>query len=258
MRFSLLCIAAAFGLAIAPCRAQAPAAFTGYSAAATQTEQQWEVKFRAIPDAHNIRDYNKYLSAYPHNAGTERSKENAEWILGKFKQWGWDAHIETFYVLLPWPKERLVELVSPVSFRAKLEEPTIPVDPTSSQHNLQLPTYNMYSIDGNVTAPLVYVNFGRPSDYDELARLGVSVKGAIVIARYGIIWRGLKPKLAAEHGAVGCLIYSDPHEDGYWQGEVFPKGPYRPREGVQRGSVMDLTTYPGDPLTPGVGATKDA
>lgn len=258
MRILFISFVAVLSLAVAPCWAQAPAVFMGYSAATTQAEQQWEAKFRAIPVAANIREYNKYLSAYPHHAGTERGKENAEWILSKFKQWGWDAHIETFYVLLPWPKERVVEMVSPSTFKATLQEPTIPVDPTSSQHNLQLPTYNMYSTDGDVTAPLVYVNFGRPSDYDELARLGVSVKGAIVIARYGDIWRGLKPKIAAEHGAIGCLIYSDPHEDGYWKGEVFPKGPYRPREGVQRGSVMDLIRYPGDPLTPGIGATKDA
>src|SRR5437868_6362883 len=122
----------------------------------------------------------------------------------------------------------------------------------------QLPTYNAYSIDGDVTAPLVYVNFGVPDDYEMLDRLGVSVKGAIVIARYGGSWRGIKPKVAAEHGAVGCLIYSDPREDGYFQGEVFPEGAYRNKDGVQRGSVMDMPVYPGDPLTPGIGATKDA
>lgn len=234
------------------------AALAGYSAANAQAERQWEAKFRAIPDAGKIRDDNKYLSAYPHNAGSTRDKENAEWILSKFKQWGWDAHIETFYVLLPSPKERLVELVAPKIFRAKLEEPTIAVDPTSGQHTEQLPTYNIYSADGDVTAPLVYVNYGMESDYKELERLGVAVKGAIVIARYGAGWRGLKPKLAAEHGAVGCLIYSDPRDDGYWQGDVFPQGPWRPRGGVQRGSVMDMVIYPGDPLTPGIGAVKDA
>ncbi|HEX5482125.1 MAG TPA: M28 family metallopeptidase [Terriglobia bacterium] len=238
--------------------AQTPAALAGYTVSSGQAERQWEAKFRAIPDAEKIRDDNKYLSAYPHNAGSPRDKENAEWILSKFKQWGWDAHIETFYVLLPSPKERLVELVAPKKFTAKLEEPTIAVDPTSGQHSTQLPTYNMYSTDGDVTAPLVYVNYGMESDYKELERLGVSVKGALVIARYGAGWRGLKPKLAAEHGAVGCLIYSDPRDDGYWQGDVFPQGPWRPRGGVQRGSVMDMVIYPGDPLTPGVGAVKDA
>ncbi|MGH9395814.1 MAG: M28 family metallopeptidase [Terriglobia bacterium] len=241
-----------------PAWAQAPAPLPGYSPAKSQAELEWESKFQAIPSAQNIGDYNKYLSAYPHNAGTPRDEQNADWILAKFKQWGWDAHIETFYVLLPWPKERLVELVSPSTFKAKLDEPPIAVDPTSSQQKEQLPTYNMYSADGDVTAPLVYVNYGMKADYERLQRLGVSVKGAIVIVRYGDGWRGLKPKLATEHGAVGCIIYSDPRDDGYWHGNVFPHGPWRPRGGVQRGSVMDMIIYPGDPLTPGIGATKDA
>jgi N-acetylated-alpha-linked acidic dipeptidase len=200
----------------------------------------------------------KHLSARPHHVGSPYDKENAEWILSRFKEWGWDAHIENFEVLFPTPKERLVELVEPTKFTAKLEEPTVPEDPTSSQHDEQLPTYNAYSADGDVTGPLVYVNYGVPEDYEQLERLGISVRGAIVIARYGGSWRGIKPKVGAEHGAVGCLIYSDPRGDGYFQGDVFPAGAFRPREGVQRGSVMDDTLYPGDPLTPGVGATKDA
>ena len=149
----------------------------------------------------------------------------------------------------------MVELLEPVKFTAKLQEPTVPGDPTSNQHAEQLPTYNAYSADGDVTAPLVYVNYGVPADYEQLERLGISVKGAIVIARYGQSWRGIKPKVAAEHGAMGCLIYSDPRDDGYYEGDVFPEGPFRPKDGVQRGSVMDMPVYPGDPLTPGVGAT---
>jgi N-acetylated-alpha-linked acidic dipeptidase len=200
----------------------------------------------------------KRLSARPHHVGSPYDRENAEWILSHFKEWGWDAHIENFEVLFPTPKERLVELVEPTKFTAKLDEPAVPEDPTSSQHDEQLPTYNAYSGDGDVTGPLVYVNYGVPEDYEQLERLGISVKGAIIIARYGGSWRGIKPKVGAEHGAVGCLIYSDPRGDGYFQGDVFPAGAFRPREGVQRGSVMDDTLYPGDPLTPGVGATKDA
>ena len=121
-----------------------------------------------------------------------------------------------------------------------------------------MPTFNIYSRDGDVTAPLVYVNYGVPRDYEELDRLGISVKGAIVIARYGGSWRGIKPKVAAEHGAVGCIIYSDPQDDGYSAGDTFPNGPWRPRDGVQRGSVLDNPVHPGDPLTPNVGATADA
>ena len=230
----------------------------GYSNDSARTEREWEGKFRAIPDPANLRAYMERLSKRPHHVGSAYDKDNAEWILSKFKEFGLDAKIETFDVLLPTPKARAVELLEPTKFTAKLAEPTVAVDPTSSQHDEQLPTYNAYSIDGDVTASLVYVNFGVPDDYDTLDRLGISVKGAIVIARYGQSWRGIKPKVAAEHGAIGCLIYSDPHEDGYFQGEVFPEGPFRPKDGAQRGSVMDMPVYPGDPLTPGVGATKDA
>ena len=153
-------------------------------------------------------------------------------------------------MLFPTPKERVVELLKPTRFRAQLREPTLAADPTSGQQSEQLPTYNAYSIDGDVTAPLVYVNYGMPEDYEQLERMGISVKGAIALARYGAGWRGLKPKLAAEHGAVGCLIYSDPHEDGYFRGDVYPKGPFRPEQGVQRGSVKDAPVAAGDPFTP--------
>jgi N-acetylated-alpha-linked acidic dipeptidase len=198
------------------------------------------------------------LSARPHHVGSPYGKDNAEWLLARFREWGWDASIERFDVLFPTPKERVLEMTAPTKFVAKLEEPVVPEDPTSGQKAEQLPTYNAYSTDGDVTGPLVYVNYGRPSDYLQIDRLGISVKGAIVIVRYGASWRGIKPKVAAEHGAIGCLIYSDPRDDGYFDGEVFPEGPMRNKDGVQRGSVMDMPLYPGDPLTPGVGATPDA
>jgi N-acetylated-alpha-linked acidic dipeptidase len=245
-------------VALAAPSADAPEALLGFSDGAARVELQWEGKFKALPSPENLRAYMKHLSAYPHHVGSPYDKANAEWILSNLKSWGWDAHIETFYVLFPTPKERRVELVAPGHFTAKLEEPTVAVDPTSDQHSEQLPTYNAYSIDGDVTAPLVYVNYGVPADYERLARMGVSVKGAIVIARYGGSWRGIKPKVAAEHGAVGCLIYSDPRDDGYYRGDVFPKGPWRPLEGAQRGSVMRMEEGSGDPLTPGWGATQDA
>ncbi len=233
------------------------APLAGYSASASATERDWETKFRALPSTDNLREYMRHLTAHPHHVGSLYDKENAEWILAQFKSWGLDAEIETFYVLFPTPKDRELELVTPTTFKAKLQEPPIAVDPTSDQQAEQLPTYNAYSIDGDVSAPLVYVNQGIRADYDRLDRMGVSVKGAIVIARYGGAWRGIKPKVAAEHGAVGCIIYSDPRDDGYSPGDVFPKGAYRPEEGVQRGGVND-TFYSGDPLTPGYGATKDA
>jgi N-acetylated-alpha-linked acidic dipeptidase len=225
---------------------------------ATPGADRWEEAFRALPVAVNIRAYDQRLSARPHHVGSAYDKDNAEWMLARFKEWGWDAQIERFDVLFPTPKERVLEMTAPTRFVARLDEPAVLVDPTSDQKTEQLPTYNAYSTDGDVTGRLVYVNYGRPSDYEELARLGISVKGAVVIVRYGASWRGIKPKVAAEHGAIGCLIYSDPADDGYTRGPVFPDGPMRNRDGVQRGSVMDMPMYPGDPLTPGVGATPDA
>jgi len=231
----------------------------GFSSDSSRVERQWEEKFKAIPSPQLMREYMQRLAAQPHNVGSPYDKNNAQWLAAKFKEFGLDAHIETFEVLYPTPKERAVELVAGgAKFVAKLQEPPVAGDATSSQQREQFPTYNAYSIDGDVTAPLVFVNYGLPEDYEQLDRLGVSVKGAIVVAKYGHSWRGIKPKVAAEHGAVGCLIYSDPNEDGFKQGETFPAGAWRPRDGVQRGSVADDPIYPGDPLTPGVGATKNA
>src|ERR1700689_2705627 len=171
-----------------------------------------------MPLPNNMRAAIQHLSAHPHHVGSPYDQENATWLRDKFASYGWDAKIEAFKVLFPTPKERLVEMTAPTRFTAKLQEPALPQDPTSNQQSEQLPTYNAYSIDGDVTGPLVYVNYGVPADYEELDRHGISVKGAIVIARYGGSWRGIKPKVAAEHGAVGCLIYSDPKDDGYGEG----------------------------------------
>jgi N-acetylated-alpha-linked acidic dipeptidase len=229
----------------------------GYDSQAAGTQRDWEQKFQDGISADTIRENMRRLSARPHNVGSPYDKDNAEWLLAKFKSWGFDAEIETFEVLFPTPKTRVLELREPTRFRASLQEPVLAVDPTSGQTSEQLPTYNAYSADGDVTARLVYVNYGSRADYEQLDRLGISVKGAIVIARYGDGWRGIKPKVAAEHGAIGCIIYSDPAGDGYFQGDAYPTGGWRSKQGVQRGSVMD-TDYPGDPLTPGVGATADA
>ncbi|MEK7403393.1 MAG: transferrin receptor-like dimerization domain-containing protein [Gemmatimonadota bacterium] len=230
----------------------------GYSDAAAKVQREWETKFRAIPQPQRMRAAMQRMSARPHHVGSPYGKEVAEWLVSELKSYGWDAQIEQFDVLFPTPKERVVELVAPTRYRLKLQEPVLASDPTSNQQSEQLPTYNAYSADGDVTAPLVYVNYGVPADYEELERRGISVKGAIVIARYGQSWRGIKPKVAAEHGAVGAILYSDPRDDGYQQGVVFPDGPWRNANGVQRGSVMDLPVRPGDPLTPGVGATPGA
>jgi N-acetylated-alpha-linked acidic dipeptidase len=230
----------------------------GYTAEHSSTEMQWEQKFRALPDTTRLREDMRRLSARPHHVGSPYDKDNAEWLVAQLKSYGLDANIEVFDTLFPTPKSRKLELLGPTKFEAKLDEPALKIDPTSDQKAEQLPTYNAYSKDGDVTAPLVYVNYGAPSDYEQLEAMGVSVKGAIVIVRYGQTWRGIKPKLAAQHGAVGCLIYSDPKDDGYTRGEIYPEGPMRPPDGVQRGSVMDMPVYPGDPQTPGIGAVPGA
>ena len=209
-------------------------------------------------DRANLRNWMKRLTARPHHLGSAYGKENAEFIASQFRSWGYDTSIERFDVLFPTPKTRLVELLSPERFVAKLNEPALAEDATSNQAGEILPPFNAYSVDGDVTGELVYVNYGVPKDYEVLERNGIDVRGKIVIARYGGSWRGIKPKVAAEHGAIGCLIYSDPRDDGWFEGEPYPKGGFRSEQSVQRGSVADMPVFPGDPLTPGTGATANA
>jgi N-acetylated-alpha-linked acidic dipeptidase len=230
---------------------------TGFSPNDSASQIQTEQKFDAALNADRIGATIKQLSSRPHNLGSAGGRAVADTILNRYKAYGFDAHIETFTVLFPTPKTRLLEMVEPTLYKALLKEPALKEDATSGQED-QLPTYNAWSADGDVTAPLVFVNYGLPQDYDKLAEMGVDVKGKIVIAKYGHSWRGIKPKVAQEHGALGCIIYSDPMDDGYFQGDVYPEGAYKNEYGVQRGSVMDMPIYPGDPLTPNVGADSNA
>jgi N-acetylated-alpha-linked acidic dipeptidase len=230
----------------------------GFTSETSERERALEARFDAGLKKENLREWMKRLAARPHHVGSAYGKENAEFIAAQFRSWGYETEIEEFNVLFPTPRTRLLELVSPERFTAKLAEPSLAEDATSNQTAEQLPIYNAYSIDGDVTGQLVYVNYGVPRDYEALAERGIDVKGKIAIARYGGSWRGIKPKVAAEHGAVGCLIYSDPRDDGYFQGDVYPKGAWRNELGAQRGSVADMPTFPGDPLTPNVGSTRDA
>ena len=222
----------------------------GFSAAQARIEHEWEDRAHQTTSAAQAGEFMRKMSAEPHHAGSPGSRVVANYALQLLQQWGYQAGIETFEGLMPYPTHRQVEMVAPVKFRARLEEPSIKEDPDTSVRN-QLPPYNAYAASGDVTATLVYVNYGVPEDYEYLKKIGVDVRGKIVIARYGGSWRGVKPKIAAEHGAVACLIYSDPKDDGYFAGDVYPKGPYRPALGVQRGSVIDMALYPGDPLSPG-------
>jgi N-acetylated-alpha-linked acidic dipeptidase len=229
-----------------------------FGAPTPPSEATIERNFDAQIHPNDLRDWMKLLASQPNHVGSPHDKANADQILKWFQDWGWDAHIETFWVLYPTPISETLELVGPKPFKATLQEPPIPGDSSATATDPALPAYVEYQGDGDVTAGLVYVNYGTQDDYKMLERLGVSVKGKIAIARYGSVWRGLKPKLAQDHGAVGCIIYSDPADDGYSVDATYPDGPMRPPHGIQRGSVADMPLYPGDPLTPGIGATKDA
>ncbi|MBL8771830.1 MAG: M28 family peptidase [Phenylobacterium sp.] len=230
------------------------------AAALSAPDAALETKFDGLIDPAEMGGWMKTMSAEPIHVGAPHNRRNAEMTLAQFRSWGWDARIETFWVLYPTPKEVALELVEGrgAPFRATLSEAPVPGDESSSRTRDQLPAYVAFQGDGEATAPLVYVNYGMPADYEALERLGVSVKGKIVIARYGAGWRGLKPKLAQDHGAVGAIIYSDPRDDGYAVDDPYPKGAARPPQGFQRGSVADMTLFPGDPTTPGYGSTKDA
>ncbi len=230
---------------------------TGFTIQSSAAQSKTEQQFDAALSAKNIGATIKQLSAKPHHVGSVGGKEVADIIYNKYKSYGWDVKIETYQVLFPTPKTRVLEMVSPTVYKALLKEPALKEDATSGQDG-QLPTYNCWSADGDVTAELVFVNYGLPSDYETLEKYGIDVKGKIVIAKYGRSWRGIKPKVAQEHGAIGCLIYSDPKDDGYTAGDVYPKGAFKNEFGVQRGSIMDMVIYPGDPLTPGIGATANA
>lgn len=228
------------------------------AATAQPAGQALEKNFDSMISTADQLGWLQTMSSAPNHVGAPHNKANAEMELALFKQWGWDAHIERFDVLYPTPISTTLELVTPQRVQLGGQEPSVAEDPTSSQTADALPPYVAYQGDGDVTAPVVYLNYGMPDDYDALEQRGISVKGKIVLARYGGGWRGLKPKLAQEHGAIGCLIYSDPADDSYASADVYPRGGGRPEGGVQRGSVADMPTYPGDPLTPGVGATPNA
>ena len=222
-----------------------------------ETQTNLEAQFDAVLNPQNLDDWMKHMSSKPHHVGSPWSKQNAEFIAEKFESWGFETEIEIFDVLMPFPIIRKLEMVGPNKVSLQLKEPAFDEDATSGITKDLLPGFNAFSADGDVTAELVYVNYGIPADYEELERLGIEVEGKIILARYGGSWRGIKPKVAREKGAIGCIIYSDPKDDGYFQGDVYPDGPYRMEHGLQRGSVLDMPLYPGDPLTPGYGAKPD-
>lgn len=239
------------------CMVNSQTTILGFTTESAAKERIVEKKFDEKLSAENLDEWMKLMAAHPHYVGTAYGEQNAKWMLKQFKSWGYDAKIETYQVLFPYPKVRLLELTEPTTYSATLKAVPVEGDEYTAQTDV-LPSYNAFSTDGDVEAELVFVNYGIPSDYEKLEELGIDVKGKIVIAKYYGSWRGIKPKLAAEKGAIGCIIYSDPKDDGYVAGDVYPKGAFKNKTGVQRGSVMDMPLYPGDVLTPGYAATKDA
>jgi N-acetylated-alpha-linked acidic dipeptidase len=230
------------------------AALEGFTPADSSVERALEDRFRAIPKPESAREHLRQLTKEPHVAGTQEDYQTALYVRDRLREYGINAELKEYQVLLPYPNApTLLEIVAPRRERLRLQEAAIPEDPTSSSRKI-IPLYNGYSASGDVTAPLVYVNYGLPEDYAALKKLNVDTKGKIVIARYGKSFRGVKARVAEEHGAVGVIIYSDPADDGYAQGDVYPKGPWRPETSAQRGSVQYLFIHPGDPLTPGAPA----
>jgi N-acetylated-alpha-linked acidic dipeptidase len=253
MRFLLLALFALFSVTVFSADN-----IVGFDAEGSAAQREIEAQLDRTVDAGEMDDWLKLMSARPHHVGSLASKENAEFIAELLESWGYDTEIAEYEILLPTPSVREVELLGPTPYSATLREDTLVEDPSTSVRETLLEPYNAFSTDGEVEAELVFVNYGMPADYEILERYGIDVTGKIAIAKYGRSWRGIKPKLAGEKGAIGTIIYSDPADDGYGAGDVYPKGPFKNESGVQRGSVMDMPTYPGDVLTPGRGATKGA
>ncbi len=253
MRFAILVL-----LAVSCVRIGVAEELLGFDEAGSEAQRALEARMDQQIDADELTAWLKKLSARPHHVGSTAGKENAEWVAALLKSWGYEVEIAEYQILLPTPKTRELELLSPGHFVAGLDEDTLSEDPSTAVRDELLPPYNAFSIDGEVEGELVFVNYGIPEDYEILERHGISVEGKIAIAKYGRSWRGIKPKLAGENGAIATIIYSDPGDDGYAAGDVYPKGPFKHESAVQRGSVMDMPTYPGDVLTPGIGATKKA
>ena len=232
----------------------AQTAIDGFAPRLSDNERRLEEQFRAVPSATNAREELRRLTAEAHLAGSPEDYATAIYVRDQMRGFGLAADMRDYQVLLPSPRTpSIVELIAPRHERLQVREDVVPEDPSSASKKI-VPLFNGYGASGDITAPLVYVNYGLPNDYEDLKKAGVEVKGKIAIARYGNSFRGVKAKVAEDNGAIGLIIYSDPADDGYTQGDVYPKGPWRPDSSAQRGSVQFLFIYPGDPLTPGLPA----
>jgi hypothetical protein len=258
---STLSFALALALIASSPAAESPPNRTPFAARPDEGVRQLkrEAGYDSYLETSNLEQWMRQMTTRPHHAGSAKAKENAEFIAGLFRSWGYQTEIEVFHVLFPTPRTRELQLLRPYPIKLPLTEQIVGTDPVSEALRAEaLPPFNIYSADGEVTGPLVYVNRGLPEDYEVLERFGIEVKGKIVIVRYGGSWRGIKPKVAHEKGAIGCIIFNDPGDDGYTQGSAYPDGAFKHDSAVQRGSVLDMPVRPGDPLTPFRGATRDA
>jgi len=230
----------------------------GFDETTSTIQHQLETEFDSHIDRAEMDEWLREFSSEAHHVGSPKGKKNADALAALFRSWNYAVEIAEYQILFPEPLTRELELLYPYQFTASLTEDSLEEDPSTSVIDNLLPPYNAFSIDGEAEGELVFVNYGTPADYEILERYGISVAGKIAISKYGGSWRGIKPKLAGEKGAIATIIYSDPGDDGYGPGDVYPEGPFKNDSGVQRGSVMDMPTYPGDVLTPGIGATADA
>ncbi len=211
-----------------------------------------EKTFLEVPDPLLAKEHLRILTSAPHVAGSLEDRKTAEYVLGQYKAAGLDAYIQEYKVWMALPLDVRVDVVAPENVVMHGPSPEkVSEDPYQSDPRI-LPAFNEYSPSGDVTADVVYANYGRVEDFAKLKEMGIDLKGKIVIVRYGENFRGVKPFLAAQYGAAGVILYSDPWDDGYFKGDKYPKGPWRPETGVQRGSVQYLFRYPGDPTTPGI------
>jgi N-acetylated-alpha-linked acidic dipeptidase len=217
-----------------------------------------EQQFLAVPDPHAAEQHMKSLTAEPHMAGTPEDRKTAEYVARKFRKWGFETEVVEYKVWINYPAEVSVDAF--VAAGAVMHGPTrehVEGDPYQDDPRVVMP-FNGYSPSGDVEGEVVYANYGRPEDFQKLKEMGVDVRGKIVLVRYGENFRGVKAYMAQETGAAGVLIYSDPMDDGYFRGDVYPKGPWRPETGVQRGTIEYGFEHPGDPTTPGWPSTADA
>jgi N-acetylated-alpha-linked acidic dipeptidase len=251
----LICGLVAFVCAGVSGNAQLPLQISGFAASHIAAETELEQNFAKVPDAGHAEADLRQLTSEPHVAGTEASHRVAEWLRDQFQSYGFDAEIVSYSAYLPLPRVAQLEMISPEKVLLANPEPPLEQDKQSNGAHL-LPVANDYSASGDVTAPIVYVNYGTPDDYRTLDSLGISVRGKLILARYGRNYRGVKAKLAEQHGAAGLILYSDPEDDGFTNGSVFPDGPWRPLAGIQRGSILYTQIRPGDPLAPDNPAAK--